>query len=358
MEKETLPVKQEVLEVEAVPLVEAQTRAEIDIQIATARRYPRSLAAFRRQVLEMATLDQETAESCWYVLPRTDRDGKPIQGPSVRFAEIVLSCYGNLRAATRPSSVDEDSVTAQAICMDLEKNVGVQIENKRRIKDKYGKRYSDDMILMTTNAAVSIALRNAVFRIVPKAIYKKVLDEVKTIGMGDGRTIEATRQAIVEHFKKLGVTIEQLCDLLTRMTDKPHKGLEDIALEDATILRGIANAIRDDQVTIEETFGKQAPIRATIPASALKAGKSDEHTHPSVPPAKAKKEAKSTAQQIADARNELRNLLKSIADDGLAVDMDGIMFGSGIDSVDRCEDVPAMQKAIKELKEAISGAGA
>jgi hypothetical protein len=350
------PREMEIVETPQMTLMESQTRAEIDIQIATAKKYPRSLATFRRQVLEMATLDQETAESCWYVLPRQDRDGKPIQGPSVRFAEIVLSCYGNLRAASRPSSIDDDSVTSQAVCMDLEKNVGVQIETKRRIKDKFGKRYSDDMILMTTNAASSIALRNAIFRIVPKAIYKKILDEVKVIGMGEGRTIEAIRESIVEHFKKLGVSVEQISGLLEGMTQAPHKGVQDITLEDATVLRGIATAIKDGDASVEETFGpRQTVTRTAIKAENIKPGKVEEHTHPSVPPVK-KAAGKPSAQKIADCRNTIRELTKRITEEELGVDLAGIMFGSGIDSVDRCEDVPVMEKTIKAIQDAITEA--
>ncbi len=50
--------------------LEAQTRGEIDIQIRTARAYPRSIKQFLNLALEMATLDVETAERCFYALPR------------------------------------------------------------------------------------------------------------------------------------------------------------------------------------------------------------------------------------------------------------------------------------------------
>src|SRR5690606_17376874 len=66
------------------------TRAEIDMQIATAKRYPRSLTQFKESAMEMACLDEETAASMFYVLPR---DGKKIEGPSVRLAEVVGSAF-------------------------------------------------------------------------------------------------------------------------------------------------------------------------------------------------------------------------------------------------------------------------
>jgi hypothetical protein len=94
-------------------------RAEIDMQIATAKRYPRDLSKVKKRMLDFATLDEETAESCFYTLPR---DGKTIQGPSVRLAEIAVACYQNIRVASRVIANDGRVITAQAACLDLENN--------------------------------------------------------------------------------------------------------------------------------------------------------------------------------------------------------------------------------------------
>ena len=70
-------------------VVEANTlailnRSEIESQIATARRYPRSLANFRRDALAMVTLSPEIAESCVYALPRGDKTLEEIGRASCR----------------------------------------------------------------------------------------------------------------------------------------------------------------------------------------------------------------------------------------------------------------------------------
>ena len=54
------------------------SKAEIDVQIATAHRFPRSVKAFRDEALQMVTLTEAIAEECIYALPR---DGKTIEGP-------------------------------------------------------------------------------------------------------------------------------------------------------------------------------------------------------------------------------------------------------------------------------------
>src|SRR5262249_12615088 len=53
--------------------LETLTRSELDVQITTARRYPRSLALFKSTALSLVRLDQATAASCYYTLPRRQR---------------------------------------------------------------------------------------------------------------------------------------------------------------------------------------------------------------------------------------------------------------------------------------------
>src|SRR5690242_20436143 len=58
-------------ELELVPssALEAITRADTDVQITTAKKYPRSIELFKRRGIEMATIDEQTAESCLYARP-------------------------------------------------------------------------------------------------------------------------------------------------------------------------------------------------------------------------------------------------------------------------------------------------
>jgi len=116
----------QVSEIVPTAALESISRAEIDVAISTARRYPRQLSTVKKNMLSFATLDQETAESCFYTLPR---GGKNIQGPSIRLAEIAVSCYQNLRAGSRilqtVTTGDNPHVVVQAVAMDLENNIQV-----------------------------------------------------------------------------------------------------------------------------------------------------------------------------------------------------------------------------------------
>lgn len=220
-------------------------RAEIDCQIATAKQYPRNIKRSYEEALAMVTLDQETAESCMYCLPRGN---KPIKGASVRLAEIVAYAWGNLHAATRVTGNDGRFVTSEAVAWDLEKNIKISVEKKRSIRDKTGKTYNHDMQTVTANAAASIALRDAIFKVVPKNIINKLYDEAVKCALGDVKSLAQRRDRVLSYFQKLGVPLERV--LAAVGVEK----IEDMEAEHIEIIIGTANAIKEGSVSVENAF--------------------------------------------------------------------------------------------------------
>ncbi len=239
-------------------------RAQIDMQIATARRYPRSLSLVKSKMLSFATLDEETASGCFYTLPgRKGGDGKAIQGPSVRLAEIALSCYQHLRAGSRIIEDDGKFITAQGVVHDLENNVVISIEVKRRVTTKTGQRYGDDMIATTGNAACSIALRNATFRVIPLALVKPVYEAAKKLAIGDAKSLVQRRGEALARFLKIGVSNDMVCKALE------VRSVDDIQLDHLETLFGYYTAIKDGDTTIDEVFNpKPESGRVDNPAKA------------------------------------------------------------------------------------------
>lgn len=235
----------EVMKIDNVDTLSALTTSEINVQIATAKQYPRNLANVLNNIETLATMDSDVASSCFYTLRR---QGKVIEGASVRMAEIVASSWGNLRVQSMVVANDGKTITARGVCHDLESNYAVAAEVKRRITDKNGRTYSEDMQVMTGNAACAIALRNAVFKVVPAALVKKVIDKAKQVSIGQSMTLEQTRQAMIEYFEKIGVTNKQILDYLS------VEKIEEIDIDMVVELRGLANAIADGTTTKEEAF--------------------------------------------------------------------------------------------------------
>lgn len=239
----------EIIQINQAEMLQAINRSEVDMQISTAKAYPRDVQAAVKRIKELATLDRETAEDCFYVLRRNGEAGQTtIEGLSVRMAEIIAGAWGNLRVQARIIGNDGKTITAQAVCHDLENNFAVSVEVKRRITDKQGRTYSEDMQVVTGNAACAIAFRNAVLKVVPKAVTKKAINEVKQVALGKALDIETSRQNCIANFAKLGVTTEMLCQYLD------IKSAEEIGKEQIFELRATWNAIKEGTTSVQETF--------------------------------------------------------------------------------------------------------
>lgn len=222
-------------------------RAEVDQQVATAKAMPRSISRAVQNIITLATLDDESAAECIYALPRA---GKAIKGPSVRMAEIVASQWGNCRIGTRVVHVDriEKYVEAEGVFHDLETNMAVTARVRRRISDKKGKLLTEDMIVVTGNAACSIAKRNAILGGVPKAVWRKAYATVEQVIAGDVKTLSERREKAVKAFAAFGVAPEQL------LTALGVAGMDDVNLEHMTTLMGMHAALKSGEATVEEMF--------------------------------------------------------------------------------------------------------
>ena len=225
---------------------------DIDVQIATARRYPRSIAKFLATARSMALIDAETAASCHYRLPpRKKADGTPsdpIEGPSIRLAEIVASAWTHLRIGTRiVDDGDRTTVTVDAVAWDMERNVAISRQVKRRTTTRSGTPYGDDMRQVATQAATSVAIRNAIFSVVPVSYVNQIYREARARGQGDEKTLAERRTAALRHFTDLGVPASRVCATLG------VAGEQEITLDHIGQLHGLAQAAREG-TSIEELF--------------------------------------------------------------------------------------------------------
>jgi hypothetical protein len=254
------------------------TKSELQTAIEIAKTYPRSISRFQREVRDLATMNEDVAEECLYALPRTDREGKTvnIEGPSIRMAEIVMSAWGNCRVLTRVLDTEGDVVVAQGIFMDLERVTVVSKEVSRRITNKFGKRYSTDMITVTSNAAASIAARNAILAGIPKAIWNSAYEDAKKVAVGTLETLEHRRSGAMQFLAGKGVSEARVFAALE------VTGLDDIGLEKLATLRGLVSSVKTGESSLSQAFpvaGKDAPAEepaqqkgvAGVKAAAMKA---------------------------------------------------------------------------------------
>lgn len=262
-EYEVLPV--EAQGVQSVT-VDAMERANVDSQVATAKQYPRNIRRSIENAIVMATMDNETAQSCGYALPR---GGKPITGPSVHLAKIIVSNWGNMRTEAKVVQITDKQIISRGTAWDLETNVASAFEVRRSIIDKKGNRFSDDMITVTGNAANSIAYRNAVFSVVPKAVVDKVYKSAQkfiTGDLSDKEKLLKRRTDAINYFRdEWGIEEEEVVKLCGKQT------VNQIKAEEIALLLGMVQSLKDGDTTVDELM---KPIRESKEAKHSKAAKS------------------------------------------------------------------------------------
>lgn len=236
-------------------------KAEIDQQVATARQYPRSVARAVANITELACLDEETAISCCYELKRK-KDGKDnkIDGPSIRLAEIAYTQWGNCRVGARVVEINrrEKYVAAEGIFHDLETNAAVSKTVRRRISTSKGGIFGDDMIAVTSNAACSIAMRNAILAGIPRGVYGKAYEKARSVAAGTMETLADNRTKAIAAFKGYGVTPAQIFEALE------VEGEDDIKLRHIASMRAMYSTLKNNEATVEEMFGKPEPDHKVV----------------------------------------------------------------------------------------------
>ena len=231
----------------------------IDCQIATAHRYPRSMELFKKRAMEMVTLDEETAQSCIYRRPVGEKfnpqtkkkETEYAEGKSIRMAEIVGACYGNLRVGAILVEMTDRHVKARGMAHDLESNFAATSEVVEATVTKEGRPYSERMRMVVAKAAIAKARRDATFQVVPGALCKAMEDAARTTAIGTTATLGKRRTVVMDWINKLGVEKDRVWRALG------VGGVEDIGLKELEILTGIRTAITDGDTTADEAFPRE-----------------------------------------------------------------------------------------------------
>jgi hypothetical protein len=238
--------------------LEIFTKAELDAGAAFAlinRRPPFSVIT--QELISMTTFNAQVAAESIYTLKRKGREPngqyktKAIMGASIRFAEDLVYAYRNVRVASRAVSNDGRVVVSQGVCIDLERGTHVSTETQRSILTKNGYPFSADMQVVATNANNSIAVRNAILRCVPRAIWIPAYEACMNVVKGDQATLVTRRTDMLKAYAGIGVVEEQILRSLER------ESVTDIDLDDIATLAGYWTAIKDGQISAQEAF--QAP---------------------------------------------------------------------------------------------------
>ena len=242
-----------VIEADVIAYDDLAPAAPDRVAVETAKAHPRSIEAFRKDLYALATVNTGSARSMYYQLKRK---GKVIEGPSTRFAETVLYGFGNLQVFGRIVEVGATHVIAEAAAWDMEKNTRIGKRVSRRITGRDGKRFSEDMIGVTSNAAISIAIRNAILSIVPRPLWEEAYGASLEASLGKKKTFTQHRKDWIKWWKEEGGSEDQLWLYLD------IKGPDDMGGFEIRRMFGLRNAIDEGHTTFQRELDL---LRGEIP---------------------------------------------------------------------------------------------
>lgn len=222
--------------------------AEAQGKLVIAKRFPRDeVQAYLR--VQQACSRKGIAEKAFYSY---SRGGSVVSGPSIRFAEELARCWGNIDYGIKELSQDDGKSEMQAYAWDLETNaISVQNFTNPHIREtKSGaKKLTSQRDIYEINANMGARrLRSRILAILPADFVDMAISVCKDTLAGNSEEplIDRVKKMVVT-FSKLGVTQEQIEKRLKRKIDT-------MTIEDFTDYIGIYNAIKQGESKIADWF--------------------------------------------------------------------------------------------------------
>ena len=222
--------------------------AEAQGKLVIAKRFPRDeVQAYNR--VAQACQRKGIAEKAFYSY---NRGGGTVSGPTIRFAEELARCWGNIDYGIKELSQDDGKSEMQAYAWDLETNAqSVQNFTNPHIREVGGKAkiLTSQRDIYEINANMGARrLRSRILAILPTDLVDMAIAECKKTlaGNNDEPLIDRVKKMVVA-FDKIGVTQQQIEKRLGHKVDR-------MTIDDFTDYIGIYNAIKQGESKIAEWF--------------------------------------------------------------------------------------------------------
>lgn len=236
--------------------------AEAQGKLVIAKRFPRDeVEAYNKAA--QACQRKGIAEKAFYSY---SRGGQVVTGPTIRFAEELARCWGNIDYGIKELSQEEGKSEMQAYAWDLETNaMSVQNFTNPHIREVGGKAklLTSQRDIYEINANMGARrLRSRILAILPTDFVDMAIAECrKTIaGNNEEPLIDRVKKMVIA-FAKVGVTKAQIEKRL-------KKKAEEMTLDDFTDYIGIYNAVKQGESKVHDWFETEA--EATELTEALK----------------------------------------------------------------------------------------
>ena len=213
-----------------------------------AKQFPRNYTSCYAKAIE-ACQRKTFAEKAFFSYPR---GGQSVTGVTIRFAEEMARCYGNLDYGIKELSHEDGKSEMQAYCWDLETNTissqNFTVEHIREANGRSTKLTSQRDIYERTANDGARRLRSRILAILPPDLVEDCIKEChKTIaGKNDIPLIDKVKN-MVTGFAKVGVTKEMLEKRLGHT-------VESVNADELVEYISIFNGLKQKETTISDWF--------------------------------------------------------------------------------------------------------
>ena len=230
-------------------MVESQRAiAEAQGKLVIAKKFPRDEIQAYAKAME-ACKRPGLAEKAFY---QYNRGGGMVSGPTIRFAEELARCWGNVDYGIKELSQDKGKSEMQAYAWDMETNT-ISTQN---FTNPHVREAKNQVITLTSQRDIYEAnanmgarrLRSRILAILPADYVEAAIAECKKTlaGSNDEPLIDRVKKMVVS-FAKFGVTTDQIAKRLGRK-------VETMTADDFVEYVGIYNALKEGASKVSEWF--------------------------------------------------------------------------------------------------------
>jgi hypothetical protein len=228
------------------------TRAakEVEAQVLIAKKFPREISNVENNILQNCRRIG-LAEQAEYTFTR---GGTEVSGPSIRLAEVIMQCYGNIVVGWNEIQRSADNSDCEAYAWDIENNVKVtkifNVPHYRDTKQGKNKLTNDrDIKEMCANMA-SRVLRGCILQVIPGDLSEMAVQECH-------KTLNNSNIPLPEQFGVWAERFEREFKVTKSQLAK-YLGFEEakIKITNTEIhrLRKLYNMIKNGEITVEDAL--------------------------------------------------------------------------------------------------------
>lgn len=230
-----------------VASTEARAVAEVQAAYVIAKKFPRNQSEAYANIIESCKRPF-LAEHSMYAYPR---GGTMVKGPSIRLAEVLAQCWGNVDCGVREISQSNGVSVAEAYAIDLQTNTRVtkvfHVPHKRDTKKGTTRLFdARDIYELVANQGAR-RLRACILGIIPGDVVEAAVERCT-------RTLESSDLPISEQVKKMIVAFDEIGVKVEHLEKRLGHNLDATIAQEIVTLKSIYKSIKDGMATREQFF--------------------------------------------------------------------------------------------------------